>query len=183
MTFRSTRRGRRLTTGLIAGSALAAALLTGCSEATDPAPAGSAAPTSANGTTVTIADAWVKVTDSGMTAIFGTLTNPTDADITVVGGVTQSATSLELHEVAMVDGAMKMRPKPGGFVVPAKGTHALAPGKDHIMLMGLSGPIKPGDSIAVTLNLSDGGSMSFSAIGKETNAGAETYEPSPSATS
>ncbi|MFN8073964.1 MAG: copper chaperone PCu(A)C [Kineosporiaceae bacterium] len=182
MTSRPTARpSRRRAAALLLGPAVTAMLLAGCSGAEDqPAPSGSAAPTSANGTTPAISDAWVKVTDGDMTAIFGTLTNPTASDVTVTGGVTQSATSVELHEVAMVDGAMTMRPKAGGFVIPAKGSLQLAPGKEHLMLMGLTNPIKAGDSIAVTLNLSDGSSISFSAIGKATNAGAETYEPTSS---
>lgn len=174
------RPARRIAALALAGPALVVALVTGCSDSGDDTPsatAGSAAPTSANNTTLTMADAWVKVADKGgMTAVFGTITNPTDKDITVSGGATQSAAKLELHEV--VGG--KMQPKQGGFVVPAHGSVQLAPGHDHLMLMGLEVPVRAGDAIAVTLNLSDGASLSFQAIGKTTNAGAESYQPTAS---
>jgi hypothetical protein len=116
-----------------------------------------------------------------MTAIFGTLTNTTGSEITVVSGSTPVAKLVELHEVAMVDGAMKMRPKAGGFVVPANGTHVLKPGSDHIMLMGLTGPVAAGQTVEITLKTSDGTTITATAIGKEIAAGNETYAPSGSA--
>ena len=135
------------------------------------APAGSAAG-------VTLRDGWVKSAPSGMTAIFGTLENPTDQPVTVLSAASPAAAMVELHEVAMVDGAMKMRPKVGGFVVPAHGTHELTPGGDHIMLMELTGAIQAGDPVRATLTLSDGATLAVSALGKDFAAGNESYQPS-----
>src|SRR4051812_19720909 len=65
--------------------------------------------------TLTIKDPWVKAVDSGMTAAFGTLTNGTGKDVTVVSAATP-VSPMELHEMAMDNGKMVMRPKEGGFL-------------------------------------------------------------------
>lgn len=88
-----------------------------------------------------------------MTAIFGTLRNTTDSDIHVIGFTTSLGdASYEIHEV--VDGVM--RQKEGGFDIPADGTHELAPGGDHFMIMGYADKIPAGAAIDVTLLLDDG---------------------------
>ena len=74
----------------------------------------------------------------------------------MISATSAAVTDVELHEIAMPDGKMVMRPKKGGFVIPARGTHELEPGGDHIMLMGLAAAVKPGDEVAFTLKLADG---------------------------
>lgn len=88
-----------------------------------------------------------------MTSIFGTLRNTTDQDLHVVGFTTSLGdASYEIHEV--VDGMM--RQKEGGFDIPAGGTHELAPGGDHFMIMEYADKIPAGSAIDVTLLLDDG---------------------------
>lgn len=88
-----------------------------------------------------------------MTPIFGTLRNTTDQDLHVVGFTTSLGdASYEIHEV--VDGVM--RQKEGGFDIPAGGTHELAPGGDHFMIMEYADKIPAGSAIDVTLLLDDG---------------------------
>jgi copper(I)-binding protein len=77
----------------------------------------------------------------------------------------------------MADGKMQMRPKAGGFTVPARGTHELKPGGDHIMFLELTGPVRPGADVAITLTLSDGSTVAFTAVGKEFAGGNESYAP------
>ncbi|MEU4236038.1 copper chaperone PCu(A)C [Actinoplanes sp. NPDC026619] len=157
-------------------TALAAAALTlslsACGGSEEKAEA--AAPPAAE---LTVKDPWVKAVDSGMTAAFGTLVNNTAADVTVVSAASP-ASPMELHEMAMQDGAMVMRPKEGGFVIKAGGTHELSPGGDHLMLMQPSAPIKPGDELRFTLTLGDGGTVSFSAVAKPFAGAGESYAPS-----
>jgi copper(I)-binding protein len=52
----------------------------------------------------------------------------------------------------------------------------LAPGGDHIMIMDLTAPIRPGDQVEVTLALSDGSTIPFTALAKETTGGEENYD-------
>ena len=79
----------------------------------------------------------------------------------------------------MVDseGKMVMRPKEGGFVIPARGTHELQPGGDHIMLMGVAEEVKPGARIPFTLTVKDGQPFEFTAVGKDFAGGKEDYQP------
>ncbi|MEO0972725.1 MAG: copper chaperone PCu(A)C, partial [Pseudomonadota bacterium] len=53
--------------------------------------------------------------------------------VEVVGG---PAAQASLHETLLVDGISRMRARPEGFVVPAGGDFALAPGGAHVMLSG-----------------------------------------------
>lgn len=129
------------------------------------------------GSAISVTDPWVKGTESGMTAAFGTLVNNGDADVTVVSATSPLSPDVELHEVVDSGGKMVMRAKKGGFVIPAHGTHQLEPGGDHIMLMGVTKQVKPGDEITFTLTFKDGGTLDFTAIGKEFAGGKENYQP------
>jgi copper(I)-binding protein len=142
------------------------------------APAATAsASASAAGAALTITDPWVKTVKKGMTAAFGTLVNNTDADIAVVAGTSPLSPTIELHEVVDSGGKMVMRPKEGGFVVPARSTHELKPGGDHIMLMGVTEEVKPGARIPFTLTVKDGAPLEFTAVGKDFAGAKEDYQP------
>ncbi|WP_433256505.1 copper chaperone PCu(A)C [Streptosporangium sp. CA-135522] len=182
---------RVLSSGLLA--VLAAASVSACgaqptgrSADQAAAPAASAAPaakspaaasTSDAAPPVAITDPWVKTTKKGMSAAFGTLVNNTDTDVTVVSGDSPLSPKIELHEVVDSKGKMIMRPKEGGFVIPARGTHRLQPGGDHIMLMGVTKEVKPGAQIPFTLTLKGGEKLEFTAVGKDFAGGKEDYQP------
>jgi copper(I)-binding protein len=160
--------------------------LAGCGSSTDTATTGSPATGGATSApaaaaAVTLSDGWVKAAPSGMTGMFGTVKNTTGKEITIVGGSSEVAGMIEMHEVVMVDGVSKMQPKAGGFMIPAGGEHTLAPGHDHVMLVNLKQAVKPGDQITVTLKLSDGSTATVSGIAKEFAAGNESYKPSGTA--
>ncbi len=173
-----------MATTLWAASAAGALLLTGCSSASTASDASASATTApmasavagGSGTgscPVRISDAWVKAADSGMTAAFGTLTNPTAEAVVVNGGSSAAAGMVELHET--VNGVMQ--PAPDGFTVPANGEFPLAPGANHIMLMNIPAPITAGSDVTVTLTCGDGTSMEFTAQAKTFAGAAESYMP------
>ena len=110
-----------------------------------------------------------------MTAAFGVLTNHTDQDLTIVSATNDVTDRTELHEMAMVDGAMVMRPIGGGIPIPANGTTTLEPGGLHVMIMDATTPIAPGDDVHVTLTLSDGSTVLFHATAKEFAGANESY--------
>ncbi|MFF5243754.1 copper chaperone PCu(A)C [Streptosporangium sp. NPDC000095] len=180
------RNGVRRTTpaGLLVAVAM---VLGGCGSqgAQEPAAApGTAAPAAAPSATpsaaasvLTVTDPWVKTTKKGMSAAFGTLVNNTDAEVTIVSGVSPISPVIELHEVVDSKGKMIMRPKEGGIVIPPKGTHQLQPGGDHIMLMGVTEAVRPGAQIPFTLTLKDGRTVEFTAVGKDFAGGKEDYQP------
>ncbi|ANE04172.1 copper chaperone PCu(A)C [Corynebacterium crudilactis] len=113
------------------------------------------------------------VEGSDMTAVFATLVNNSEDDVNVTGfSADVDAASFEIHEV--VDGVMQE--KPGGFVVPAGESIELAPGGDHMMILGLANPIAAGDEVAVTLQLADGSEVALDPIPARTiAAGDEDY--------
>ena len=130
------------------------------------------------GGAVTVTDAWVKAADEGMTGVFGTLVNDSDRDVLVVSGSSPASDRVELHTTATgEDGQMVMTPVEDGFLVPAHGTHELAPGADHVMLMGLTGPVEPGAEVAIELVTEDGGTVELVAVARTFAGGQEEYEP------
>lgn len=125
---------------------------------------------------LTIADPWAKAADTGMSAAFGMLKNPTGKPITVIAATSPVGTSLQLHEVVMNDGKMVMQQKAGGFKVAAGSMLELKPGGNHIMFMGLKKPITAGSLVPVTLIMSDGSQMTFKALGKVFAGANENYD-------
>ncbi|WP_245802221.1 copper chaperone PCu(A)C [Corynebacterium pacaense] len=111
--------------------------------------------------------------DNPMTSVFGTLVNNT-ADAVDITGFTADVTAekFQLHEV--VDGVMQE--KPGGFHIEAGQSHELAPGGDHLMIMGLASPVQAGDEVSITLILSDGSEVDLGRVPVRTiAAGDESY--------
>ncbi|MFE6734982.1 copper chaperone PCu(A)C [Microbacterium sp. NPDC057650] len=162
----------RTTTRFAALLAASALLITGCSNATP-----DQAETKPAGQTVTIEDAWAKAADEGMTAVFGTLVNKGGDDVTVVSAKTDAAEMSELHETVQNDaGEMTMRPIEGGLALSHDARVALEPGGDHIMLMGLTAPLKAGDEVTVTLTFSDKSTYEFTAPVKDYSGANENYD-------
>jgi copper(I)-binding protein len=131
---------------------------------------------SAGGTTheaqsLTVTDTWAKAADSGMTAAFGTITNSSDHNITIVAASSPAATEVQLHEVV----GDKMRKVDGGLTVPSGGSLTLQPGGFHLMFMGITSPIKAGDEVSVTITLGDKSHLTFTAVAKDFTGANESY--------
>ncbi|WP_428644446.1 copper chaperone PCu(A)C [Roseibium sp.] len=71
-----------------------------------------------------------------------------------------AAARTEIHEMAVTDGVMTMRPLAGGIDIPAGETVSLQPGGLHIMFMGLNEPFKEGTRIPVVLTFEKAGEVS-----------------------
>ena len=174
-----------ISTALVAVGLLAAGSLAGCQAAskTDTATSSQSAAAQDGAAqdgakVVTVSDQWVKAADTGMTAVFGTLKNSGKQEVTVVSATSPAAGRMELHEVvAEPGGSSMMRPKDGGFTIPAGGTHVLAPGADHLMLMDLTAPLQAGADIEVTLTFKDGSALPFTAQVRTFPGAGENYEP------
>lgn len=167
--------------------ALAAALTLGPLAACGTTPTESTTP-SATATTaaraITLEDGWVKATSEDMTAVFGTLKNPTDEDVVITGGDTPVAGMVQAHVMTKGDdGQMTMKEAKDGFTVPAGGTFVLEPGGAHLMLMDLTKPVRTGDDVPITVTTKDGASIELSAMGRKFTGAEETYDPAASPTS
>ncbi|WP_344812495.1 copper chaperone PCu(A)C [Microlunatus aurantiacus] len=150
----------------------------GCSSTATPSSGSGTPSTSA---AVALSDGYVKATakdgDMAMSAIFGTLTNTTGSDVSLVKASSDAAGTVELHEMVMDGGAMKMRPKDGGILVPANGTAVLDPGGLHIMLIGLARDIKAGDTVTADLEFSNGDKVTATVVGRDMANANESYDP------
>ena len=172
---------------LATGAAVALALtLSACGqEATTPTGATASTSSSTPAAALVLDDGWVKAVDEAMagmepmTAMFGTLRNDTDHEVTITGGSSEAAGMVELHETVRTDsGGMQMQPKAGGLVIPAGGSHLLEPGGDHVMLMKLTGPLETGTTATVTLTTSDG-DVALTVPVRTFTGAEESYVPSP----
>lgn len=160
-----------------AAAILSIGLLTACASDDTATEAVDTTSAAADACALTMADPWVKAQDTDMTGAFGVFSNPSDAAITITSASSPSAGMMEIHEVVDKDGAMVMQPKEGGLVVPAGGTAELKPGSDHLMLMKLPAPIEAGDEVEITVVCDTGGSMTWTAVAKPFEGGAEPYVP------
>jgi copper(I)-binding protein len=127
-------------------------------------------------TAITLSDGWAKAADSGMSAAFGMVRNPSGQAVRVIGASSPYAKAVQLHEVVAQDGAMVMQQKAGGFVIPANGMLELKPGGNHLILMGITKPITAGMQIPVTLITADGGLLRVKVLAKVYNGANETYD-------
>ena len=125
-------------------------------------------------------DMWVKSADKGMTAAFGTISNPTTKDIRIIGVRSNLFTPIaQFHEMAKdAGGQMIMTEKKKGLVIPAGESVELKPGGNHIMFMSLKKPVTAGTLVPIVLIGSNGEQLKFKALGKVYAGANETYEPS-----
>lgn len=103
---------------------------------------------------VTVSDAWVRGTVPGQKATGAFMSLKSASDTALVSAASPAAGIVEIHEMAMDGGVMKMRaveklPLPSGKPVELK------PGGYHVMLMDLKQPLKEGDTVPVTLTFVD----------------------------
>jgi copper(I)-binding protein len=107
-----------------------------------------------------ISGPWVRATPPGAktaAAYLKITNNGTEAD-RLVGGTIPLANALEVHEMSMSGGVMKMRKLDGLEIAPGK-TIELAPGGYHIMLLGLHESVKEGKPIKGTLRFEKAGTV------------------------
>ena len=104
--------------------------------------------------------AWIRATAPGATTAAGylTLTNHGLSD-RLLGGRTGAAGDLQVHEMSMAGGVMRMRPIPGGLAIGASQTVRLAPGGNHLMLIGLKHPLTAGQHVKVVLRFQRAGDV------------------------
>ena len=99
---------------------------------------------------VTVKDAWVRATvpQQKATGAFMQLQSAQDAKL--LSAQSPVAGVVEVHEMSMDGGVMKMRAIPS-LALPAGKVVELKPGGYHVMLMDLKAQVKDGDTVPVTL--------------------------------
>ncbi len=72
----------------------------------------------------------------------------------------------ELHTMDVTNGVMKMRQTHGGIAIPVGKTIQLAPGKFHVMLIGLKAPLNADENYQVTLVFEKAGKVKVTGLAK-----------------
>jgi periplasmic copper chaperone A len=111
-----------------------------------------------------ITQAWSRATPSGakVAGAYLTVENKGGAADRLVGGSGDVAGRVEIHEMAMDGGVMKMRPLDTGLVIDPGKTVKFAPGGYHFMLMDLKTQLKQGDKVPLTLQFEKAGKVNVS---------------------
>jgi copper(I)-binding protein len=126
-----------------------------------------------------ITQAWSRATPGGAKVGGGYLTieNKGSAPDRLIGGSADIADKVQVHEMAMNNGVMTMRPLNQGLVIEPGKTVKFAPGGYHLMMFDLKSPLKQGDKVPVTLEFEKAGKVTLSldvgSIGAQGPAGAD----------
>jgi copper(I)-binding protein len=110
---------------------------------------------------LTVTSPWTRATPGGAKIAGGYLkiTNSGASADRFTGAKSEEADHLELHEMSMSDGVMKMRPLPKGVEIKPGETVEFKPGGYHLMFMDIRLPFKQGDTIKATLQFEKAGSL------------------------
>lgn len=108
-----------------------------------------------------ISQPWARATPKGAStgAAYLTVSNRSSQTERLSCASSAAAAKCQIHEMAMDNGVMKMRPVEGGLAIKPGQTVTLKPGAYHIMLEGLKTPLKAGDTLEATLTSSGGASV------------------------
>lgn len=110
---------------------------------------------------MTITNAWTRATPPNARAGGGfveIINNGPNAD-RLLAVRSETAPRVELHEMTVTDGVMKMREMEDGIAIPAGETVTLKPGGLHIMFMGLSEGFEEGGNVPLVLTFETAGDV------------------------
>ena len=107
---------------------------------------------------------WTRATPGGAKIAGGYLkvTNKGSSSDRLLGATSPGADRVEIHEMSMTDGVMKMRPLADGLIIKPGETVELKPGGFHMMFMDIKQPLKQGDTLKATLKFEKAGSVDVS---------------------
>ncbi|MDR5171150.1 copper chaperone PCu(A)C [Methylobacillus sp. Pita2] len=103
---------------------------------------------------VTVVEPWVRTTAPGQKVAAGYVRIVSDKDVALVSANSSFADKVEVHEMQMDDGIMRMRPLKQ-LELKANTPVELKPGGLHLMLVGIKNAVKAGDAIPLTLVFED----------------------------
>lgn len=92
-------------------------------------------------------------------AAYFTVYNTTGADDTLLSVNTGAGDSASV----MIEDPTGMRTAPGGLRIPAHSSVTLSPGKGHVMIEHLLGPLRPGQYVNLELTFANAGPINVAA--------------------
>jgi len=103
---------------------------------------------------VTVTDAWARATVPQQRSTGAFMQLRAARNSRLVAARSPVADTVEVHEMALRDGIMRMR-QVAAVELPAGQPVALSPGGYHVMLMGLHAQVKEGDTLPLVLVVED----------------------------
>jgi len=102
---------------------------------------------------------WTRAVPAGAqtAAGYATITNTGQEPDRLIGGSAAGAEAVEVHEMSMQDGVMRMRQLEKGLEIAPGETVELKPGSYHLMMIGLNAAYEEGETVK--------GSMTFEKAG------------------
>ncbi len=100
-----------------------------------------------------------------MTAGYLTIRNLSDHPDKLLSMTCACAAEVSAHETEEMGGMSKMRAS-GAVTIPARGAITFAPGGRHLMLMGVRGGVKPGQTVSMRLQFQRAGTIAVPFAGR-----------------
>ena len=103
------------------------------------------------GASVAITEAWLRPAPAGMSMTSGYMTihNASARPVRLRAAASPSVRSVTLHRSVVTGGIARMEALSDGLVIPPGGSTVFRPGGNHMMLEGLSRPLKVGDKVTL----------------------------------
>jgi copper(I)-binding protein len=131
--------------------------------------------------TLVIEQPWVRATPGGAKVAGGYMTihNAGSEPDRLIGGSMPLAGRLELHEMRLEDGVMRMREIRGGLEIAPGQKVELKPGGYHVMFMDLNAPLRQGETQKGQLRFEKAGTVEVEykveAVGAQQPAGKHSH--------
>lgn len=123
---------------------------------------------------VAVSDAWCRPSPNGAQAGACYVTLISETNDKLVSGKTPRASDLQIHEMKTENGVMKMGQILTGMDLKQGQAVMLAPGGNHLMLIGLTAPLVAGETVPLTLEFASAPAVTVQAtVGQRPTAGGE----------
>lgn len=108
-----------------------------------------------------ISDAWARETVAGQTstAAYFTISNRGTADDRLLSIAASEPATATIHTTDSSGSISRMRELSSGLAAPAGSTIELKPGGTHVMMMGLGGPLRRGETLKLRLRFEKSGEI------------------------
>ncbi|MDE4916001.1 copper chaperone PCu(A)C [Methylobacterium sp. 092160098-2] len=104
---------------------------------------------------------WTRATPAGakVAAGYAVIRNTGNVPDRLTGGTVEVADHIEIHEMAVENDIMRMRPLPDGLEIRSDAATEIKPGGYHIMMMDLKRPLKQGEVVKGILTFEKAGTV------------------------
>tara|TARA_R110001592_G_scaffold363392_1_gene687109 strand:- start:35666 stop:36127 length:462 start_codon:yes stop_codon:yes gene_type:complete len=129
------------------------------------------------GGSLSLTGAWVRALPPGQpnTAAYLTVTNNGRDAVSLVGGRTDIAGTIEIHNTREVDGLQRMEQLDAVTVAPGESA-VFAPGGMHLMLLGLKRMPAPSEEVFLCLTLASGAEACTTAPVRKSAGSAQSHK-------